>query len=165
MSDFVQPRKTAAHQAPLSTGFSRQEYWSGLPFPSPIYLSICVCGCVCVVCVCVCVCVCVYRPQLDSCVGKIPWRMDRLPTPIFLGFPCDSASKESTCNAGNLGSISGLGRSPGEGKGYSLQYSDLENSMDCRVHGVANSWTRLRDFHFTKFSEFNCHGWLTQCPF
>ena len=101
-----------------------------------IYLSVCVC--VCVVCVCVCVCVCVYRPQLDSCVGKIPWRMDRLPTPIFLGFPCDSASKESTCNW-DLGLIPGLKRSPGEGKGYLLQSSGLENSMDCRVHGVAES--------------------------
>ena len=60
-----------------------------------------------------------------------------------------SAGKESVCNAGDLGSIPGLGRSPGEGKGYPLQYSDLENSMDCVVHGVANSWTRLGDFHFT----------------
>ena len=129
MSDSVQPCKTAAHQAPLSTGFSRREYWSGLPFLSPVYLSI-------YLCVCVCVCVC--RPQLDSWVGKIPWRMDRLPTPIFLGFPCDSASKESTCN-GDLGLIPGLERSPGEGKGYLLQSSGLENSMDCRVHGVAES--------------------------
>ena len=47
-----------------------------------------------------------------------------------------------------LGSIPGLGRSPGEGKGYPLQYSGLENSMDCIVHGVAKSWTRLSDFHF-----------------
>ena len=55
---------------------------------------------------------------------------------------------ESACNAGDLGSIPGLGRSPGEGKGYPLQYSGLENSMDYTVHGVANSWTRLSDFHF-----------------
>ena len=47
-----------------------------------------------------------------------------------LGFPCGSACKESACNAGDLGSIPGLGRSPGEGKGYPLQYSGLENSMD-----------------------------------
>ena len=46
------------------------------------------------------------------------------------GFPCGSASKESACNSGNLGLIPGLGRSPGEGKGYPLQYSGLENSMD-----------------------------------
>ena len=63
-------------------------------------------------------------------VGKIPWRRDRLPTPVFLGFPCGSAGKESTCNVGDLGLIPGLGKSPGEGKGYPLQYSGLENSMD-----------------------------------
>ena len=80
--------------------------------------------------------------------------MDGLPTPVFLGFPCGSAGKEFTCNVGDLGSIPGLGRSPGEGKGYSLQYSGLENSMDCLwnsswiVHEVAKSWTQLSDFHF-----------------
>jgi len=56
-------------------------------------------------------------------VGKICWRRDRLPTLVFLGFPCGSAGKESTCNAGDLGSIPGLGRSLGEGKGYPLQYT------------------------------------------
>ena len=50
---------------------------------------------------------------------------------------------------GDLGSVPGLGRSPGEGKGYSRQYSGLENSMDWVVHGVAESQTRLSDFHFT----------------
>ena len=70
------------------------------------------------------------RPQFDSWVGKIHWRRDRLPTPVFLGFPCGSVGKESTCNAGDLGLIPGLGRSPREGKGYPLQYSGLENSMD-----------------------------------
>ena len=63
------------------------------------------------------------------------------------GFPDSSAGKESACNAGDLDSIPGLGRSPGEGKGYPLQYSGLENSMDCIVYGVAKSWTRLSDFH------------------
>jgi len=57
------------------------------------------------------------------------------------GFPCGSAGKESACNAGHLGWIPELGRSPGEGKGYPLPYSGLENSMDCVVHGVAKSWT------------------------
>ena len=66
-----------------------------------------------------------------------------------LGFPRGSAGKESTCNAGDLGSIAGLGRSPGEGNSYPLQYSGLENSMDCIVNGVAKSQTRLRNFHFT----------------
>ena len=73
--------------------------------------------------------------------------MDRLPTPVFLDFPCGSAGKESSCNAGNLGLIPGLGRSPRERKGYPLQYYGLENSMDCIVHGVAKSQTRLSDFH------------------
>ena len=82
-------------------------------------------------------------------VGKIPWRRDRLPTPVFVGFPCGSAGKESTCNEGDLGSIPGLGRSPEEGKGYPLQYSGLENSMDCIVHGVTKNRTQLSDFHFT----------------
>ena len=67
---------------------------------------------------------------------------------MFLGFPCGSAGKESTCNAGDLGSIPELGRSPGEEKGYPLQYSGLENSMDCIIHGVAKSQTQLSDFHF-----------------
>ena len=51
--------------------------------------------------------------------------------PIKWGFPCGSAGKESACNAGDLGLIPGLGRSPGEGKDYPLQYSGLENSVDC----------------------------------
>ena len=63
-----------------------------------------------------------------------------------VGFPGGSAGKESACNAGDLGSIAGLGRSPEEGNGYPLQYSFLENSMDrgawqARAHGVANSQT------------------------
>ena len=74
---------------------------------------------------------------------------------IRLGFPCSSAGKESTCNVGDLGLIPGLGRSPGEGKGYPLQYSGLENSMDCIVHRVTKSRTRLRDFHFTSLHRDN----------
>ena len=58
--------------------------------------------------------------------------------------------KETPCNVGDLGSIPGLGRSPGEGKSYPLQYSGLENSMDCIVHGVTESQTRLSDFLFPK---------------
>ena len=56
-----------------------------------------------------------------------------------LGFPGGSAGKESACNAGDLGSIPGLGSSPGEGNSYPLQYSGLENSMNCIVHGVTES--------------------------
>ena len=72
-----------------------------------------------------------------------------LPFPIKWAFPCGSAGKESACNAGDLGSIPGLGRSPGEGKEYPLQYSGLENSMDCIVYGVAKGQTWLGNFHFT----------------
>ena len=75
------------------------------------------------------------RPQFNSWDGKLLWRRHRLPTPVFLGFPCGSAGKESACNGGDLGSVPGLGRSPGERKGYPLQYSGLENSMDSIVHG------------------------------
>ena len=67
------------------------------------------------------------------------------------GFPGGSAGKESAYNEGDLGSIPALGRSAGEGKVYPLQYSSLENSMDCIAHGVAKSWTRLSDFHFTSY--------------
>ena len=63
-------------------------------------------------------------------------------------FSCGSGGKESTCNAGNLGLIPGLGRSPGEGKGCPLQYSGLESSMDCIFYGVAKIQTQLCDFHF-----------------
>ena len=63
-----------------------------------------------------------------------------------MGFSCGSAGKEFAFNAGDLGLIPGLGRSPGEGQGNPLQYSGLENSMDCIVHGVAKSRTQLSDF-------------------
>jgi len=176
---------TAARQAPVSTEFSRQQYWSGLSRPPPRNLpnpgiepgsllsppcirgffttnttweaqmaakleiynrilrwwssdkeSVLQCR----------------RPQFHSWIGKIPWRKNRLPTPVFLSFPSGSDGKESTCNAGDLGSTPGLGRSPGEGYGYPLQYSGLENSMDRRtwwvtVHGVAKSWIWLCNFH------------------
>ena len=84
--------------------------------------------------------------QFDSWVRKICWRRDRLPTPVSLGFPGGSAGKESACNAGDLGSMPGLGRSPGEGNGNPLQYSGLENPMDRGAlwaidYGVAKSRT------------------------
>ena len=59
-----------------------------------------------------------------------------------------AAGKESACNAGDLSSSPGLERSPGEGKGYPLQYSGLESSMVCMVHGVTKSRTQPSDFHF-----------------
>ena len=72
--------------------------------------------------------------------------MTPVKTDILRGFPCGSASKESACNVGELGSIPGLERSPGEGKSYPLQYSGLENSMDCIVQGLQ------------KYSEDNVKG-------
>ena len=63
-------------------------------------------------------------------------------------FPDSSVGKESTCNAGDPSSIPELGRSAGEGVGYPLQYSGLETSVDCIVHGVTKSRIRLSDFHF-----------------
>ena len=65
-----------------------------------------------------------------------------------LGLPCGSAGKESACNVRNLGLIPGLGKSPGKGKGYPLQYSGLESSKNCVVHGTSKSRTLLNDFHF-----------------
>ena len=81
-----------------------------------------------------------------SWVGKIRWRRDSLPTPAFLGFSGGSAGKESTCNVGDLGLIPGLGRSPEEGKGYPLQYYDLENSTDYET----KSWTQLERLSLSK---------------
>ena len=71
-----------------------------------------------------------------------------------MGFPGGSDGEESVCKAGDPGLIPGSGRSPGEGNGYPLQYSGLENPMDrgvwrAIVHGVAQSWTRLSNFKFT----------------
>ena len=67
-------------------------------------------------------------------------------------FPAGSARKESACNVGDLGSIPGLGRSPGEGNGYALKYPGLENCTDYVVHGVTKCWTRLSDFHLHTFT-------------
>ena len=91
-------------------------------------------------------------------VRKILWRRDRLPTPVFLGFPGGSNYKESACNARCLGSTPGLGGSLGEGNGYPFEYSCLENSIDkgtwqATVHGVTKNQTRLSDFHFLFTSE------------
>ena len=91
------------------------------------------------------------RPRFDSWVGNIRWRRNRLPTPVFLGFPCGSDGKESACSVGDLGLVPGLGRSPEEGNGFALQYSGLVNSMDrgawqTAVHEVAKSRTQLSNF-------------------
>ena len=98
-------------------GFSRKEYWSGLPFPPP---------------------------------GNLPDPGIKPMPPALVGFPGDSAGKESARNAEDQGSIPGLKRPPGERNGNPLQYSFLENPMDggawqATVHGVAKSQTRLSD--------------------
>ena len=131
---------TAAHQAPLSTEFSRQEYWSGLPFPSPVYVYIYIytyiyiyIGIFIYVCVCMFVYVCLCMHTYTYTCG----------VPMWL------SGKESAYNAGDLASIRGLGRSPGEGNGNPHLYSCLENPMDreawrATVHRVAKSRTWLK---------------------
>jgi len=115
-----------------------------------VYVFVCVCVCVymCIVCVCVvcgmvhvyiCVCVCVVCVYV--CMKVYGFKKKKK----FL-IACGSDGKESTCNAGDLGSIPGSGRSPGEGNGSPLQYSCLENSMDrgpwwATVHGIEKSQT------------------------
>ena len=95
--------------------------------------------------------VCMYLRHIkDQINNKKNYHL--LTTHSMLGFPGGSAGKESTYNARDLASIPVLGRSPGEGKGYPLQYSGLENSMDCIVHGVTKSRTRLRSFYFHSMS-------------
>ena len=79
----------------------------------------------------------------------MPWKRDRLPTPVFSDFPGGSAGKESTRSAGDSSSIPGLGRSPGEGNSYPLQYSCLENSMDY-VQSMGSQRVG-HDFHFFTF--------------
>ena len=86
---------------------------------------------------CTVACLCVF-----ICIALPACKDSRLP------FPSGSAGKEYACGVGDLSLIPGLGRSPGEGKGYPLQYAGLEKSMDCIVQGVTKSQTRLSNFHF-----------------
>ena len=85
---------------------------------------------------------------IQTFVGKVTSLLFNMLSRLVIGFPDNSVGKESACNEGDPGSVSGLGRSSGERKGYSLQYSGLENSMDCIGHGVTKSRTQLRDLHF-----------------
>ena len=93
-------------------------------------------------------------------VREDTWRRDMLPTPVFLGFPGGSGSKQSTCSVGDLGSIPRLGRSPGEGKGYPL-HGEFHGLYSI-VHGVTKSRTWLSDFllcktlHFQPLNFKNC---------
>ena len=109
------------------------------------------CECISVIRVCVCV-----RARARACV---PLGAESVNICVCtLGFPGGSDGKESACNAGDLGSIPGLGKFLGEGKDNPLQYSGLENSVDrgtwqATVYGVTKSQTRLSDFHFHFFSK------------
>ena len=91
-------------------------------------------------------------------------------SPFIKGFSCGLAGKESAHTVGELGLIPGLGRSPGEGKGYPLQYSGLENSMYSIIHGVAKSQTWLSDFHSLPSLSYHiicgdCHLFCEQSSF
>ena len=99
------------------------------------------------------------RPQFNSWVQKICWRKDRLPTPVFLGFPGGSAGKESTCNAGDPGLIPELSRYPGEGNGYPLPYSGLENSMYSPWGYKESDATERLSFHFTSGKKMTAWIW------
>ena len=97
-------------------------------------------------------------PWFDSWVKKFPWSRDRLPTPVFLGFPGDSEGKESACNAGDLGSILGWGRSLGGGHDNSLQYSCPENPHGQRSLVGCSPWG-LKESLATKHSTWiKIHG-------
>ena len=96
--------------------------------------------------------------HVQSMIWEDPLEKEIQPTPVFLSgesqgqeslVSCHLRGHISACNAGDLGSIPGLGRSPGEGKDSPLQYSGMENSMDCVVHGVTKSQTSL---HFHPYS-------------
>ena len=100
-----------------------------------------------------------YLLHVSSIVDKIIGLLH-----ILLGFPSGSAGKQSACNAGDLGSIRRLGRSPGEGKGYPFQYFGLENSMDCIAHGVSRSWLQLRNLHFTSLPGYQAGPMQSQGP-
>ena len=89
-----------------------------------------------------------------SLIAQLVKNLPAMQETMFLGFPCGSAGKESAHNAGDLGSIPGLGRSPGGRHGNPLQYSCPESPMDreawwATVHGPAKSWTQLSDLTFT----------------
>ena len=93
----------------------------------------------------------VWQTQVQSLGWEDPLEKEKATHSSILELPLRSAGKKSTFDPGDLGSVPGLGRSLGEGKSYPVQYSGLEKSMDCIVHGVAKSQTRLRDLKKKKF--------------
>ena len=178
---FVTPW-TGAYQAPLSMEFSRQEYWSGLPFPSPresswprdqIQVS-CIAGRHFTIWATWEACTHTYI-QIYLLLKILPRKQSRGQItnkwPVKWGFSSSSAGKKSVCNAGDPASIHGLERFPGEGIGYPMQYSCLENSIDrgawqTTVHGVTKSRTQLSDFHFThQLNKLWCIYTMVHCTF
>ena len=141
-------------------GFSRQEYWSGSPCPPPgcmyVHLYIYICMKVKVAQSCPTLCDpmdCIVPGILQgvafpfsrgSSQPRDQTQVSRITGEFFTSVP----QGKPFVHVGDLGLIPGLGRSPGEGKCYSLQYSGLKNSTDCIVHGVTKSQTRLSHFHF-----------------
>ena len=108
------------------------------------------------------VCMVTSHPGLPK-IERFPrlWHIQHLPRETLANGPSphdSSVGKESACNTGDLDSIPGLGRSPGEGKGYPLQYSGLENSTRCIVHRVAKSRMLLSDFHFHLYFSVVLYG-------
>ena len=103
------------------------------------------------------------RPLLDSWVKKFPWRRNRLPTPVFLGFPGGSDSKESACSARDLGSIPGLGRSPGRRHGNPLQCSCLENSCGKRSLASYSPWSH-KESDMAEATDHACTVFMASLP-
>ena len=101
--------------------------------------------------------------QTKGCFTSRPGQSRQTPdfiTLLRMGLLCGSAEKESACNTGDIGLIPGLGRSLGEGKGYPLQYSGLQTSMNCIVHGVTKNWTQLSNFLFQNGTHFKVYELL-----
>ena len=103
------------------------------------------------------------RPQFHSWVQKIPWRRDRLLTPVFLGFPGGSDGKKFTFNAGDLVLIPGLGRFPGGGHGDPLQYSCMDNPNGQRSLVGYSSWGHKESDMTERLSaaQWDWRYWLT----
>ena len=153
MSNSVTPW-TVTCKAPLSVGFSRQEYWSGLPFTTPgdlpkpwiqpsSLVPLALAGRQIV---------CKSHQGRRQLFHKLTLYNNDILLYIYMGFPGSSTGKESACNARDLGSIPGLGRSPGGGHGNPLQYPCLENPHGQRSLEGYSPWSH---------KELNVTEWLS----
>ena len=104
-----------------------------------------------------------FEPTVKQRRTRIPFSSYPHRQHLLLFFPDSSVGKESTCNAGDPGSIPGLGRYPAEGKGYPLQYPILDNSMNCIVHWVTKSQTQLSNFHSLYYSHTHSCEMISHC--